>query len=369
MASLPETMKAIVVHGHSDGRISTIPVPAAGPGSIVVRVLHSLVHNNTANIYHGTTGALAMTSPWPCVPGGYFVGRVAALGPDATAFEVGQVVICEPFVRARDDPEVAILWGGFDGITPKTKKFAKDNWRNGSWAEYVRTPLENAWPINEDKVLGTLGLRTQDLAQVGCLAVVYAGMRKINLQAGETVVIAPATGIFSGGAVHVAKAMGANVVAASRNAEGLKRLAELYPGTPTVQLTGTDADTASLMAHGPIDAFIDVSPAEATNAPHLGHGMMAVRSGGRICLLGGRGDTSLPIAHGFMILRNLTIRGSWMYEAEHMRGLIKMVESGTLRLDKEAGMEVVEEFALEQFEEALERARKSSTGKMIVMNS
>ena len=35
---------------------------------------------------------------------------VAATGSDTTSLRVGQLVLLEPFFRARDDPNVQILW-------------------------------------------------------------------------------------------------------------------------------------------------------------------------------------------------------------------------------------------------------------------
>ncbi|KAK7221730.1 hypothetical protein V2G26_009733 [Clonostachys chloroleuca] len=339
----PETMKAVVNRGYGKGAVESFPYPNPGPGSVTIRVLHSLVHNNAIKLYRGDGPLLRKEPEWPCIPGGYGVGRIASLGPDTTAFKPGQLVMFEPFVHARDDPDVAILWGSNGGFDEKTNKFSKDNWHNGCWAEYTRSPLENTWAIDEDKII-KLGLRTQDLVHLGPLAVV-------------------------GGAVHVARAMGANVIAASRNADGLKELERKYPGIKTVQIKGDEEDAAAIAAHGPIDAFVDVSPTEATGSSHLGVRMTAVKTGGRICLMGGRGDQSLPHPYLFMVVKDITIRGSWMYERHHVKSLIKMVEAGVLRLDKEAGMEVVGDFPLEKFEEAMEEATKSSSGRIMVLSS
>jgi threonine dehydrogenase-like Zn-dependent dehydrogenase len=300
--------------------------------------------------------------------GAYGVGRIASIGPDSTVFQPGQLVIFEPFVRARDDPDVAMLWGAMDGLDDRTKRFTRDNWRNACWADYVRAPLENTWAINEDKITA-LGLQTQDLVHVGPLAVVYAGLRRVDVKAGETVLIAPATGIFSGGTVHVARAIGANVIAASRNADGLRDLEAKYPGIKTVQLKGDDNDAAAVAAHGPIDVFVDVSPPQATGSPHLGVGMQSVRTGGRVCLMGGRADETLPISNISMVFKGLTICGSWMYDEHHVRLLIQMVEVGIIKLDKPAGMEIERVFPLEQFREAMEAAQKSKAGKAVIINS
>jgi alcohol dehydrogenase len=40
----------------------------------------------------------------PVAPGAGAVGRVRAVGPDATRLAAGDWVLCDPTVRSRDDP-------------------------------------------------------------------------------------------------------------------------------------------------------------------------------------------------------------------------------------------------------------------------
>src|SRR5664279_4791624 len=49
--------------------------------------------------------------PNDSVMGARAVGCVAALGPDTTSLTLNQLVLLEPFIRARDDPSVQFLWG------------------------------------------------------------------------------------------------------------------------------------------------------------------------------------------------------------------------------------------------------------------
>jgi threonine dehydrogenase-like Zn-dependent dehydrogenase len=304
---------------------------------------------------------------YPLIFGGYGIGRIASVGPDTTAFTPGQLVMMEPFIRARDDPDIALLWSAFPGMDDKTRKF-NENYRDGCWAEYCLAPLENVWAINEAKILNH-GTQLTDLAHLAPLAVAYGGLRKIDLKVGETVLIAPATGVFSGGAVALARSMGAKVIAAGRSAQKLQDLAAQFPGITTVQLKGGPEDLETLKSHGPIDVVVDVSPPEATENASLAVCMQSVRRGGRICLLGGRLDQNLPIPYVKMIFDDVTIRGSWMYEPEHVKGLIKMVESGVLRLNREHGFEILGSYKLEDFEEALDAAQGCAAGKVYVLSS
>lgn len=368
MANLPTSMKALILKSPGNGAIENTPVPQAVPGSVIVQVLHVLVYQITPDAFHGNTANPNMTLPYPLVFGSPAIGRVAAIGPDTTAFKPGQLVLVDTNLRARDDPNVSTVWGAFDGFDETTKRFVKEAWRDGAWAEYVRTPLESTWALDEDKLVGKLGLKTEDLLHLGLLPVLYSGLRKIDVKAGETVLIAPATGVFSGGCVAVARAMGANVIAGGRSEESLNALKARFPGIQTVKLTGEPSDVAAIQSFGKIDAFVDIGPSAATSATYLNTAMLSVRKGGRICLLGARGDAALPIPYLAMMFNDITIRGSCMFEAEHVRGLIKMVEAGVLKLNGEGGFEVLASYPFEKYAEALERGREISAGQIVVVN-
>ncbi len=361
-------MRALVLKSPGDGAVETIAVPQPGPGSITIRVIHVLVYKITPDFFYGTVGNPGMSLPYPLVFGGAAIGRVAATGPDTTAFKPGQLVLIEPQLRARDDPEVAVLWGGYDGFDERTKRFTKDNWRDGAWAEYVRAPLENTWALDEEKLIGKLGLQTHDLLHLSILLVAYGGLRRIDVKAGETVLVAPATGLFSGGAIAVARAMGANVIAGGRNLDGLKATKDRFPGIEIVQLRGEPDDIAAIQAFGPVDAFVDVGPTAATGAACLGPCLLSVRKAGRLCLIGGRRDPTLPVPYTALMFNDITIRGSLMYDPEHVRGLIQMAESGILKLGEEGGLEVLASYPLEKYAEALEHAKSSSAGKIVSVN-
>jgi NADPH:quinone reductase-like Zn-dependent oxidoreductase len=89
-------------------------------------------------------------------------------------------------------------------------------WRDWTYAEYAKVPLENCFPLDEARLLGSvetggLGYSLENLTQIPRLLVPHGGLADIKLQAGETIIIAPATGMFGGRAVEVALAMGAKV--------------------------------------------------------------------------------------------------------------------------------------------------------------
>ena len=363
-------MKALVCQEKGQPlALKTVPTPTAIPGSVVVKIVAAMVDPRTEAI---TTGASSFTFPDGMIPCGRAVGRVAVKGVDTTSLEVGQLVLIEPFVHARDDPDLVILWGAFDGGTPASKKFTADNWAAGVFAEYCRTPLENCHALDEDVLCGSLGYSPLDLVHMTVQLVPYAGLRSIDLQAGEKIVVAPATGEFSGSAVQVAVAMGANVVAVGRNAETLKRLQDTFPAgrVTTVLNTGNvEADTEAIKkaAGGELDAYIDVSPPAAAESTHVRSCFASLRRYGRASLMGLLfKDVALP--YSLAVFKSLIVKGLYMYEREQVRGLIKLVETGAVKVGKPAGIEIVGTFKLEEIDQALKAtAAKHGIGYLTVL--
>jgi hypothetical protein len=70
-------------------------------------------------------------------------------------------------------------------------------WRDATFAEYAKIPLENCIPLSRSLLAkpedGGLGYAVEDLAQIPSL-------RDIDVKVGETVIVSPATGAFGGAA-------------------------------------------------------------------------------------------------------------------------------------------------------------------------
>jgi threonine dehydrogenase-like Zn-dependent dehydrogenase len=317
-------------------------------------MLISNIISYSRDIYDGTR---KYPFPTPLVIGTSGVGRLAAIGPDAVLLKPGQLIFVDSFIRGRDDPSAAFLFGVHEGYTEGSKKLMRGEWKDATYAEYAKAPVENCHLLNESLLLGKLGYAIEDIADISRLVVPYGGLRDINIKAGETVIIAPATGPFGSAAVTVALAMGARVIAMGRNLSILQRLAASHSRVEIVQITGdVVADTASLQQFGVVDAYFDISPPEAANSTHMKSAIMALRHGGRVSLMGGiQGDVAIP--HSRVMHWDLALKGKWMYSREDVGDLIKMVEAGALELEKG---KVAGKFGLEEWEVAFDKAKEFS---------
>jgi threonine dehydrogenase-like Zn-dependent dehydrogenase len=363
---LPVTHKALVLHKTGEPLIiEEIPTPVAGPGSVVVRVLAASIVSYIRDVYGGSRG---YSYPTPLVTGSSAVGRIVASGPDASSLKPGDLVFVNSFILARDDPANCFLWGIHSGPSEGSQKLMAGEWRDASWAEYAKAPLENCAKLDEEKLLGQMKYSLEQLTYIGTALVPYGGLKDVDLRPGETVVICPATGQFGGAAVHVALAMGAGkVIAMGRNAGKLGEVKKLSDRVEVVPLTGdVTHDAAEIQKLGEVDVFYDISPPEAGNAPHLKSALMALRTGGRVSLMGGV-QQDVPFPHALIMFKNITLKGKFMYNREDITAVIKMVQSGLLKLDASNGIKVAGTYGLEDWDEAFTAAANNrAMGTMTV---
>ena len=306
------------------------------------------------------------------IPGTSAIGRIAAVGPDATSLKEGQLVYVDCFIRGRDDQTAVFLGGVHEGYSPQSQRMMRGEWRDSTFCEYAKMPLETLEVLDESKLLGEvsnggLGYKVEDLAYLGAMLVPYGGLNSIGLKSGETIVIGPATGGFGGAAVLVALAMGARVIAMGRNKKALEELAKGRERVETVAITGDMAkDLEALKAFGTIDAFLDISPPEASKSTHIKSAILALRHSGRVSLMGGtQEDVALP--HSKIMHFDIALKGKYMYDRDDIKTMIKMIQVGVLPIGEKAGFQVTGKFGLEDWDAAFTSAAENATvGKFAV---
>jgi len=154
-----------------------LPEPRPGPGEVLVQV--KAVAVNPIDLYI-RAGIVAMPLPKPFIVGCDLAGVVAALGPEAGRFKVGDRV-----------------WGSTQGLLG----------RQGTFAEYAAIAEDFLYPIPE----GVADVQAAASALVGIAA--HLGLfRCANLQAGETVFVNGGTGGVGSMVVQMARAVGAQVI-------------------------------------------------------------------------------------------------------------------------------------------------------------
>lgn len=340
--------------------VGTLPTPQVVHGSAIIKVLAADIISYHREIYNGQRH---YNFPKPLIPGSSCIGRIAAVGPDATNLVPGQLVFVDCVMRSRDNPEDLFLSAINDGLSEGSKKLMRYVWRDGAFAEYQHVPLENCIPLNEERLCGDLGYSYAQLMYVSHMLVAHGGLRDIGLEPGQTVVICPATGSFGGAGVHVAAAMGAKVIAMGRNEVELQRIKQTIntsmlhnAGIETVKITGDEEALAASLRNiaGTIDAVLDLTPPEGSQSPHTRSAISAMKRGGRVSLMGLADITSSPAVRWQLIGKDITIKGKLMYERDDMIQFVKMLERGLFPKGKE--LVDVKSFTLEEHGAALDEA-------------
>ena len=331
--------------------VEAVPDPVLGTGEVIVEVVATSLPAYAAEVLSGERRyPLAL----PAVPGAGGVGRVLALGPDATRLAVGDWVYCDCVVRSRDDPLAPDI--ALQGLSARGEGglMLQRYFHDGALAEQMRVPTESAVPLGP-----THAGKAARWCALGFALVPYGGFLAAGLQPGETVLVSGATGAFGSAAVAVALAMGAAcVVASGRNEARLDDLARRFgPRLRPVRLAGDeDRDRAAMQAAapGPIDCVLDILP-PSVGTTVVRAALMTVRPYGRVVLMGGVGmlggdDLALPYP---WIMRNcVTIHGQWMYDRPAVPRLIALARAGVLDL----GAYRVTEFDLDHTNEAVAHA-------------
>jgi threonine dehydrogenase-like Zn-dependent dehydrogenase len=98
------------------------PIPEPIPGSLVVKVLYSNVLAYANDVY--ITRSRPYPMPVPLTIGSSSVARIHTVGPDATLFKEGQLVLVDVFIKSRDDHGTNFLFGLHGGFTEGANKLS-----------------------------------------------------------------------------------------------------------------------------------------------------------------------------------------------------------------------------------------------------
>jgi alcohol dehydrogenase len=304
-------------------RLSEVPPPTLQGGGVLVDVLAAHVPAYTKAVVQGNRGGL----PVPLVLGPSCVGRVAAVAPDVFHVAPGDIVLDTASLDAGGGDEVLVGWVGLGGSGAGSERTERMRavWRNGVFAEKALCAKETLVKLP--------GAETSPdpvrLAFLPWLGIAAAGLRAAGPLTGRDVAVIGATGQLGGAAVLTALAAGAaTVTAAGRNPEALDRLAGLDPRVRVHRLTGDRATDAAGI--GPVDVALDTLGATPTaDATLAAYDSLRVR--GTLVLVGGvRQDLTIP--YGDLMHRRLTLRGSWMSDAETITTVWHLVRSEVLDL-------------------------------------
>jgi threonine dehydrogenase-like Zn-dependent dehydrogenase len=314
MSALPEVMPAAVYHSPGVVEVEDRPVPVPGPGEVLVEVDHCGICGSDIHL---------LVEGWGNKPGliaGHeFTGTIAALGSDVEGWEVGQAIV------GGSSPKCGhcrrCLEGKPSQCENRDEGVLGDG--DGAFAGYTLVPAAALLSIPP-------GLSTRHAALAEPLAVALHGITRSGIVPGDHAMVIGAGPI---GALTVAAlaARGITPITVVEPSESRQELARevgadlvLHPADlPTYPRW--EPERISPYA---VDVVLECSGKKAA----MEAGFEQLRRGG-ILVMVGAGIEAPTFDPNRMLLNELTVTGSFIYDKGGFENALELLASGTLPLD------------------------------------
>lgn len=314
--TVPATMRAVLLTRHGDLDALVVaddqPVPTAGPGEVLVRVLACALNNTDINTRVGwyaqdedDDGAWGGALAFPVIQGADVCGDVCAVGDGVDAARVGERVLVDPWVRDPAAPHDLERAGYLGSEHP------------GGYAEYMVAPAVNAHPVSDR-------LTPAAYASFPTAAGTALDMlRRAGLAAGETVLVTGASGGVGGYAVQLARALGATPIAICdpAKADGVRALGAAH----VLSRDGDVAPQLAALGVPPVDVVADV-----VAGPRWPQLLDALRRGGRYVISGAIGGPVVELDLRSLYLEDRVMIGATITEPAVFAELVALIEAGAI---------------------------------------
>jgi NADPH:quinone reductase-like Zn-dependent oxidoreductase len=292
LSNLPKTMRAVLLTGH--GGLDKlefrddVPVPAAGPGEVLVRVLASSVNNTDINtrtswyseeVQSGITAAGAQggfedaeghSAGWsgssfafPRIQGADICGEVVAVGPGVARERIGERVLVDVWIRDEHDP------------LNVEKAACVGSERDGGFAEFASVPESCTHFIRSE-------MSAEELASFPCAYTTAENLvARPAVGPDDRVLVTGASGGVGSAAIQLCKRRGARVVAmASEGKHEVLRVLGADLCLPR-KVDDLPAALAGVCPEGRVDVVLD-----PVCGPQFGELVHALRKRGRYASCG-----------------------------------------------------------------------------------
>jgi len=309
-------VKAVIYHGPRDIRLEEVPMPAPGPGEVVVKLGAALTCGTDFKAYR--QGHRVLLGDYPSRFGHELAGTVTALGKGVrTAKEGDRVVV------ANSAPMDDCFWcrNGQNHLCRSLKL------HNGAYAEYDLVPAhivsQNLHPL-KPSVAFEIGALAEPFSCAIHAAEVH-GVRE-----GETALVIGA-GPMCLFLVHALRARGAIVGVVGRS----------KPPLAAAAAAGADATFSVLdgSVEGKVLAWADgrgpdhVFEAVGTPDTYL-QAVALVRDGGKVCLFGGCAHgATVPLDVHRLHYKQITLHGVFHHTPKHFKEAVRLLSEGKVKTE------------------------------------
>ncbi len=339
------SMRRALVEPTAGVRLQSAPVPAPGPGQVLVR-------STLVGLCGSDTHALAGHHPFlngPYFPGHEAVGVVVTPGAGVADLHPGTRVILKPNLACGTCPNCAADRGNACSTLAWVGCDTSGQWP-GAMADYFIAPASNLFVVPDSVDNATAAL-------VECLATPVHAMRIAGNLTGATVAVLGAGTI---GALCVVAALHAGaekVVATDLEQSKLERATRLGAAA-AIQASGPTvaAEIREALA-GPADVVVDC----VTSPASFAQGLEAVRKTGTLLVVGvPAGDTVVPMH--LVQDWEIRIQGCAAYTAQDVETALAIATQGGLPTQEL----ISGYFRLSELEQAFEAASADSSGKVLI---
>jgi L-iditol 2-dehydrogenase len=312
------TMTAAVLRGKEDLCIEQVPVPAAGPGELVLRVGAALTCGTDLKVYRRGYHAKMLTLDR--LFGHELAGTVVEAGDGVTRFKVGDRVV--PLNSAPCD-QCFFCKAGQQNLCDDLL------FNNGAYAEYIRIPAriveKNTLPLPD-------AMPFQHAALTEPLACVMRGLEESNATAGKTAIVLGAgpIGLLF---IHAASLKGLNVIAVVKRKDQVAT-AKHFGAAQVIRLVDVEDPIASARALTPEGRGADIV-FEAVATPEAWQwAVQMARKGGLVNLFGGPpAGTTAAFDTNLIHYSDLTLKASFHHTPSTARSAFDLLRSGRFLCD------------------------------------
>ena len=323
--TIAANMRAVLLTGHGGyDRLDVrddVPVPIPGPHDVLIRVAAAGINNtdiNTrigwyskavaeatdANAASGIDGAgddgwSGAAFQFPRIQGADACGRIVAVGDNVDPARMGERVLVEPVFRGASRFDILYFGSEVDG----------------GFADYACVPSMHAHRVRS-------ALSDVELASFPCAYGTAENiLTRIDLQAGERVLITGASGGVGSAAVQLAKRRGAEVIAMAADAK-----AEMVQSLGASRVVPRDADITALFGQEYFDAAVDI-----VGGPQFGAILNGLKRGGRYGVSGAISGPIVDLDLRTLYLKDLRLIGCTVLETEVFPNLVSYIERGEIQ--------------------------------------
>ena len=309
-------MKAAVLYGREDLRIEELPVPAAGPGEIVVRVRAALTCGTDLKVFR--RGYHARMLETPIAFGHEMAGTAHDVGAGVTSFRPGDRVVA---LNSAPCGECYYCRHGQENLCDDLI------FNNGAYAEFFRIPVrivaKNTFRLPDH-------LPFEHAALTEPLACVVRGLEESEARSGDTIAVIGA-GPIGLMFMHVAELSGLRVIAVVKHDEQVAA-ARTFGASEVIQTTAVSDVVAAVRALTPGDRGVDLAIDAAATKLTWEQAVAMARKGGTVNFFGGcPTGTKIELDTEHLHYNGITLRSSFHHTPAAARRAFDLIASGRFR--------------------------------------